>query len=78
MQAALSLALVWSNTAYIDEADYLWVGHLVIRHWLHGASWPSTLIKGSLSGSPFLYPPIGATVDSMGGLAAARILSCCS
>jgi 4-amino-4-deoxy-L-arabinose transferase-like glycosyltransferase len=75
VQAALSLALVWSNTAYIDEADYLWVGHLVLRNWLHGTSWPSTLIKGNLSGSPFLYPPIGATVDGIGGLAAARILS---
>jgi 4-amino-4-deoxy-L-arabinose transferase-like glycosyltransferase len=66
---------VWSNTAYIDEADYLWVGHLVIRHWLHGATWPATLIKDNLSGSPFLYPPIGAVADSIGGLAAARILS---
>jgi 4-amino-4-deoxy-L-arabinose transferase-like glycosyltransferase len=75
VQAALSLALVWSNTAYIDEADYLWVGHLVIRNWLHGTSWPSTLIKENLSGSPFLYPPIGAMVDGVGGLAAARILS---
>ena len=36
MQAALSLTLVWSNTAFGDEASYLWVGHLVISHWLHG------------------------------------------
>jgi Dolichyl-phosphate-mannose-protein mannosyltransferase len=75
VQAALSLALVWSNTAYIDEADYLWVGHLVIRNWLHGTSWPASLIKSNLSGSPFLYPPIGAMADSVGGLAGARILS---
>ncbi len=75
VQAALSLALVWSNTAYIDEADYLWVGHLLIKHWVHGASWPGALIKSNLSGSPFLYPPIGAMVDGLGGLAAARILS---
>ena len=40
-QAVLSLSLVWSNTAYIDEADYLWVGRLEIAHWLHGTSWPS-------------------------------------
>ena len=26
VQAALSLTLVWSNTAFGDEADYLWVG----------------------------------------------------
>ena len=42
VQAALSLTLVWSNTAYTDEADYLWVGRLEIAHWLHGTSWPST------------------------------------
>jgi Dolichyl-phosphate-mannose-protein mannosyltransferase len=75
LQAALSLALVWSNTAYIDEADYLWVGHMVIRQWLHGTPWPAASIKEMLSGSPFLYPPIGAMADNLGGLAAARILS---
>ncbi len=36
VQAALSLTLVWSNTAYIDEANNLWVGRLEIAHWLHG------------------------------------------
>ena len=43
VQTALSLTLVWSNTAYIDEADYLWIGHLEIMHWLHGTSWPSAI-----------------------------------
>ncbi len=75
VQAALSLALVWSNTAYIDEADYLWVGHLVIRNWLHGAPWPAVLVKSMLSGSPVIYPPIGAVADSLAGLAGARALS---
>ena len=41
VQAALALTLIWSNTAYIDEANYLWIGHLEIAHWLHGTSWPS-------------------------------------
>jgi hypothetical protein len=72
-QAALSMTLVWSNTAAGDEADYLWVGHLVIRHWLHGTSWP--LIAQENSGSPVIYPPLGAVADSIGGLAGARILS---
>jgi hypothetical protein len=75
VQAALSLALVWSNTAYIDEADYLWVGHLEIAHWLHGTSWPSAYAYHLFSGSPFIYPPLGALADSAGGLAGARILS---
>ena len=50
VQAALSLALVWSNTAYIDEADYLWVGRLEIAHWLHGTSWPSLYAYRTLPG----------------------------
>ncbi|HWF81991.1 MAG TPA: hypothetical protein VN695_15520 [Streptosporangiaceae bacterium] len=75
VQAALSLALVWTNTAYIDEADYLWVGHLVIRNWLHGAPWPAALVKNILSGSPAIYPPIGALADNVAGLAGARVLS---
>src|SRR5437899_8091565 len=36
VQALLSLRLVWSNSAYVDEATYLWAGHLEIAHWLHG------------------------------------------
>ena len=75
MQAALSLTLVWSNTAFADEAYYLWAGQLEIAHWLHGASVPQTMLNGNLSGSPLIYPPIGALADSVGGLAAARILS---
>ncbi len=75
VQAALSLALVWSNTAYIDEADYLWVGRLEIAHWLHGTSWPSLYAYRTLPGSPVLYPPLGALANNIGGLAGARILS---
>ena len=75
VQALLSLTLVWSNTAFADEAYYLWAGHLEIAHWLHGTSVPQTMLDGNLSGSPLIYPPIGAIADGIGGLAAARILS---
>jgi putative flippase GtrA/GT2 family glycosyltransferase len=75
VQAALTLTLVWSNTAYADEAKYLWIGRLEITHWLHGASWPSAYAYGTSPGSPVLYPPLGALADSVGGLAGARILS---
>ncbi len=75
VQAALSLTLVWSNTAYTDEADYLWVGRLEIAHWLHGTTWPSMYAYRSLSGSPVIYPPLGALANSAGCLAGARILS---
>jgi hypothetical protein len=73
IQVVLSLRLVWSNTAYVDEATYLWAGHLEIAHWLHGASSPP--FQTWLSGSPAVYPPIAAMADRVGGLIGARILS---
>jgi hypothetical protein len=42
-------------------------------HWLHGTPIPN--FPAYFSGAPFVYPPIGALADSIGGLAAARILS---
>jgi hypothetical protein len=77
VQAALSLTLVWSNAAFEDEADYLWLGHLEWAHWLHGTSWPSGYADRFLSGLPIAYPPLGAVADSIGGLAGARLLSLC-
>jgi putative flippase GtrA/glycosyltransferase involved in cell wall biosynthesis len=74
-QAGLSLTLIWSNTAYTDEAGSLWVGRLEIAQWLHGTSWPSTYAYRLLSGSPTIYPPLGALANDIGGLAGARILS---
>jgi GT2 family glycosyltransferase len=72
-QAAFSLSLVWSNTAFADEADYLWQGHLEWAHWLHGFPIPAF----HDSGAPQIYPALGALADSIGGLAGARILSLC-
>jgi GT2 family glycosyltransferase/putative flippase GtrA len=73
VQTALSASLIWSNTAFGDEAEYLWIGRLVWAHWLHGTPLPP--VAARLSGSSLLYPPIGALADSLGGLAGARILS---
>ncbi len=75
VQAVLSLSLVWSNTAFTDEADYLWVGRLLLAHWRNGTPWPAQYGEQVLSGSPVLYPPIGALADNLGGLAGARLLS---
>jgi putative flippase GtrA len=75
VQAGLSLTLVWSNTAYLDEADYLWVGRLELAHWLHGTPWPPAYTYRLFPGSPLVYPPLGALADSAGGLAGARIAS---
>jgi hypothetical protein len=73
VQAALSLRLVWSATAFIDEGEYLTVGHLELAHYLHHAAIPD--VASYLSGSPVVYPPLAAIADDAGGLVAARLLS---
>jgi hypothetical protein len=73
VQAGLSLRLVWADTAFQDEAAYLWAGHLEWAHWLHGAPVPP--FSSYFSGSPAIYPPIGAIADAIGNLTATRILS---
>jgi hypothetical protein len=73
VQGVLSLQLVRSNTAFTDEALYLWAGHLEWAHWLHGTPIPP--FPTYFSGAPVIYPPLGALADSVGGLPAARTLS---
>lgn len=73
VQAALSARLIMRNTAFQDEALYLWAGHLEISHWLSGVRIPA--FPTYFSGSPVLYPPVAALADSLGGLAGARLLS---
>src|ERR1022692_1441984 len=75
VQAVLSLRLTWSNTAFQDEALYLRAGHLEWARWLHQTPIPN--FPAYFSGSPVVYPPLGALADSVGGLAGARILSLC-
>src|SRR5207245_1539635 len=71
MQAALSLRL--HNSAFEDEALYLYAGHLQLDHLLHGgAAHPE--FASYFSGAPILYPVLGAAVDSLFGLAGARVL----
>ncbi len=71
----IGLTLVGANTAFTDEADYLWIGKLVIGHWLHGTSWPAGYAHRVLSGSAVIYPPLGAAANGLAGLAGARTLS---
>jgi hypothetical protein len=65
--------MVRDSTAFGDEALYLSAGHLEWAHWLHGTPIPA--YQTWFSGAPVSYPPIGAVADSVGGLAAARLLS---
>jgi len=73
VQAALSTRLIWSNTAFQDEALYLWAGHLEFAHWFYGTRVPA--FAAYFSGAPVIYPVLGAIADTIGGLAAARMLS---
>jgi Dolichyl-phosphate-mannose-protein mannosyltransferase len=73
LQATLSGRLIWSNTAFQDEALYLWAGHMEFAHWFFGK--PEPQFPAFLGGAPVIYPPLGAIADSFGGLAAARMLS---
>jgi 4-amino-4-deoxy-L-arabinose transferase-like glycosyltransferase len=72
VQAALSARM--QNTAFDNEALFLYSGHLEIAHLLHGAA-----LQGNYAsyfpGVPGLYPVLGAAADSIGGLAAARLIS---
>ena len=57
-----------------DEGLYLYMGHRVLDHLATGS--PITEHPGAFfSGSPWLYPPLAALADDLGGLAGARALS---
>ena len=68
------IALTLNNSAFIDEGCYLFAGH---SEWsaLFGGPTPPTDYPTYFSGSPYLYPLLGAIANSLGGLGAARGLS---
>lgn len=65
--------LIMTNTAFVDEANYLSAGQVEWQHWLHGG--PSVNYSTYFSGSPQIYPPLAAAADAIGGLALARAMS---
>src|SRR6266849_11180853 len=73
MQATVSLATL-HNTAFQDEALYLYAGRQLFRYWTGG---PVTLDHYAcyFSGSPGVYPVIGGVLDMIGGLELARSFS---
>jgi 4-amino-4-deoxy-L-arabinose transferase-like glycosyltransferase len=73
VQTILSVRLVGADTAFQDEALYLWGGHLEWANLLHGTPVPP--FPSYFSGAPVTYPPLAALADSVGGLTGARILS---
>ena len=72
-QCILTLRLVRADTAFQDEALYLWAGHLEWANVLHGTPLPQ--FPAFFSGAPVIYPLLGALADSIGGLTGARVLS---
>jgi Dolichyl-phosphate-mannose-protein mannosyltransferase len=73
VQASLSLRLMHSNTAFLDEATYLGAGHQLMDRWMHGG--PNLNYETYFSGAPVIYPVLAALVDGVGGVLAARYLS---
>lgn len=63
-----------NNTAFEDEALYLYVGHLELGHMLHGAALQGDY-PSYFSGAPVLYPVLGALADDLAGLSGARTVS---
>jgi hypothetical protein len=72
LQAVLTLRN--NNSAFEDEALYLYAGHLELGHLLYGTALP-TNFWSYFSGAPTLYPVVGSVADQVGGLFAARLLS---
>jgi 4-amino-4-deoxy-L-arabinose transferase-like glycosyltransferase len=72
LQAAMSLRL--RNTAFEDEALYLYAGRMELAHLLYGVPLQSAYAS-YFSGAPVLYPVVAAALNAVGGLALARALS---
>lgn len=70
-QALVSGRLAWVNSAFGDEAHYLYDGRLELHGWMTGNPVPAV----HMSGAPQIYPPLGAAADALGGLPVARLLS---
>ena len=73
LQAVFSLRL--DNSAFQDEALYIYTGHWILDSWQSGGevfSHPESFF----SGAPYLYPVLAALLDAVGGLSLVRLFSC--
>jgi hypothetical protein len=73
LQAAVSV-ITLRNTAFQDEALYLYAGRQIIHHW-NGGPVPLENYAKEFSGYPYFYPVIGASLQLVGGLELARDFS---
>jgi 4-amino-4-deoxy-L-arabinose transferase-like glycosyltransferase len=70
----IGVAYLLTNTAFEDEALYLYAGHRELDFLLHHTPTYDSYAS-YFSGAPFLYPVLAALVDSALGLEGARALS---
>lgn len=74
VQVALAVRHGLNSNAFEDEGLYVYTGHRMIQHLLHGTFLPQ--YPGAFfSGAPGLYPILAAMADAVGGLEAARDVS---
>jgi 4-amino-4-deoxy-L-arabinose transferase-like glycosyltransferase len=73
LQAVISVTTL-RNTAFQDEALYLYAGRQIIHHW-NGGPVPLDNYSFYFSGYPYVYPVIGGFLDMIGGLELARCFS---
>jgi 4-amino-4-deoxy-L-arabinose transferase-like glycosyltransferase len=73
LQAAVSL-ITLHNSAFQDEALYLYAGRQIIHYWAGGPP-PIENYAFYFSGYPNAYPVIGGFLDMLGGLELARAFS---
>ncbi|KNC19730.1 hypothetical protein AC792_05000 [Arthrobacter sp. RIT-PI-e] len=64
------LSVRLSNTAFVDEALSITIGHNYLDHWFSGQA--VVEYGESFSGVPFLYPVLAAVLDTLGGLGLVR------
>lgn len=73
VQAVAALRL--SNTAFQDEALYLYTGGWFLQSWADPRVEVYTHPELFFSGAPMLYPVLAALLDNLGGLTLARLFS---
>ncbi len=72
VQAAIALRL--TNSAFQDEALYVYTGGLILRSWAGGDPvYPHP--EDFFSGAPMLYPVLAGVLDHVGGLELVRLFS---
>lgn len=73
----LQVMLSWTllhNTAFQDEALYIYIGRQIWSHWVHGAPIYDNF-SFYISGYPYVYPVLAGPLDRLGGVELVRALS---